>query len=73
LQSTAGLIGCLMSCGLLVPAMSISCAALPRHELPVEPDAMAEALAAWTLARRWKTRRLPSSADVARALTAVTR
>jgi hypothetical protein len=26
-------------------------AALPLHELPAEPDAMAEALAAWTLAR----------------------
>ena len=26
-------------------------AALPLHELPTEPDAMAAALAAWTLAR----------------------
>jgi hypothetical protein len=26
-------------------------AALPLHELPAEPDGMAEALAAWTLAR----------------------
>jgi hypothetical protein len=26
-------------------------AVLPLHELPAEPDAMAEALAAWTLAR----------------------